>query len=135
LNRLFIDTSFVIALLNEKDLDHRYAVDLSLLYEGFPTLITDSVLLEIGNSLARRFRQEAIQTINSFLLSGETEIIRLTPDLFDKAFLLYRLHKDKTWGLVDCVSFFVMKDRGVSDALTSDKHFQQAGFNALMRDD
>ncbi len=135
MNRLFIDTSFVIALVNEKDLDHKLAVELSLLYEGFPTLITDSVLLEIGNSLARRFRQEAIKTINSFLLSGETEIIRLTPELFDKAFLLYQTHKDKTWGLVDCVSFVVMNDYSVNDALTNDKHFQQAGFKALMRDD
>ncbi|MFM6264927.1 MAG: PIN domain-containing protein, partial [Dolichospermum sp.] len=41
--------------------------------------------------------------------------------------------EDKEWGLVDCISFIVMQDRGISDALTTDIHFQQAGFRALLR--
>jgi len=135
LNKTFIDTSFSIALVSEKDEDHARAVELSLLFEGSPMLTTDSVLLEIGNSLARNFRQEAVETINNFLLSKEIEIIPLNQNLFNRAFALYQTHKDKTWGLVDCVSFVVMRETGITDALTNDKHFQQAGFNALMRND
>jgi len=69
-----------------------------------------------------------------FFDSEEVEIIRLDESLFNKAFELYKQHSDKTWGLVDCISFVVMRELGVSQALTSDKHFVQAGFRALMLD-
>ncbi len=59
---------------------------------------------------------------------------RLTPPLFDRAFALYRTHQDKTWSLTDCLSFVVMRETGVSAALTSDRHFAQAGFQILMQD-
>jgi len=62
-------------------------------------------------------------------------VISLNQDLFNRAFTLYQTHKDKTWGLVDCVSFIVMRENDITDALTNDKHFQQAGFNLLMRND
>ncbi len=45
----------------------------------------------------------------------------------------YIAHKDKTWGMVDCVLFVVMRERGMVDALTNDKDFARAGFDALMR--
>lgn len=48
---------------------------------------------------------------------------------------MYSLHTDKTWGLVDCISFVVMQERGITDALTADRHFQQAGFRALLLED
>ncbi len=66
--------------------------------------------------------------------TDETEIVRLNETLFNKAFELYRDYADKTWGLVDYVSFVVMRERGITDTLTSDQHFVQAGFNALMLD-
>jgi predicted nucleic acid-binding protein len=90
------------------------------------------VLLEIGNGLARSFKQEAIQVIESFFDSEEVEIVRLTPELFERGFDLYRNYKDKEWGLIDSISFVVMADAGISQALTFDGHFQQAGFEALM---
>jgi len=42
---------------------------------------------------------------------------------------------DKEWGMTDCISFIVMEDHGLTDALTADEHFQQAGFRALLRED
>ncbi len=59
--------------------------------------------------------------------------MRLTPQLFEQAFNLYKTHEDKAWGLVDCISFVVMKQTGMTQALTFDQHFVQAGFQALMR--
>lgn len=53
-------------------------------------------------------------------------------DLIERAFALYRARPDKEWGLTDCVSFVVMNDGGLTEALTSDEHFRQAGFNALL---
>jgi len=53
--------------------------------------------------------------------------------LFADGFGLYQGRPDKEWGLVDCVTFVVMKKRGITEALTADEHFEQAGFQALLR--
>ena len=47
---------------------------------------------------------------------------------------MYKLMDDKQWSLVDCVSFVVMRERGIGAALTTDHHFVQAGFTALLAD-
>jgi uncharacterized protein len=62
------------------------------------------------------------------------EVILLTDHLYRLAFTLFKKREDKEWGLVDCISFIVMEDRGITDALTADIHFQQAGFRALLRE-
>lgn len=98
-----------------------------------PLLTTDAVLIEIGNALARSFRREAVEVVERFLDSEEVEIIRTTPELLLEAISLYRTHGDKSWGMTDCISFVVMRQSGVDDALTHDQHFVQAGFSALMR--
>lgn len=108
------------------------AKELVLEFDNRPLLTTDAVLLEVGNSLARSYKQKSIEIIGEFLFSEEIEIVRLDKILFEKAFELYKTHADKSWGLVDCISFVVMQERGISDALTCDKHFVQAGFRALL---
>ncbi|NOX63610.1 MAG: PIN domain-containing protein [Chloroflexi bacterium] len=133
-NRIFIDTLFVIALINQRDAYHERALEAADKYERAGFLTTDAVLLEIGNALARNFKQQAVEVIDSFLSSDEVDIVRLTPDIFAQAYALYRRYEDKTWGLIDCVSFVVMRDAGIRRALTFDHHFVQAGFEALMRD-
>ncbi len=60
------------------------------------------------------------------------EVVPLTPELFDRGFALFRSRPDKEWGLVDCISFTLMRERGLRTALTADIHFQQAGFRALL---
>ncbi len=130
----FIDTLFVVALINQRDRYHEQATEMADLYEGQPLLTTEGVLLEIGNALARGYKAEAIEVIQGFLSSEDVQVVRLTPELFDRAFALYQSHQDKEWGLIDCISFVVMGDSGVSDALTFDKHFVQAGFRALLRE-
>ncbi len=72
--------------------------------------------------------------MNNFFDSEEIEIVHLTPKLFNQAFELYKNYEDKAWGLVDCISFIVMWETGMTQALTFDQHFVQAGFQALMRD-
>ena len=134
MTKTIIDTSFTVALISEKDEDHEKAIALSYEYGRKPMLITDFVILEIGNSLSRRHRQSCVEAIEGFFASPEVEIVRLNEFLFAKAFELYKSHDDKTWGLVDCISFVVMREHKITDALTSDKHFVQAGFNALMLD-
>ncbi len=122
-DRLFVDTLFIVALVNRRDQYHRQALDLADQYDEWPLLTTDAVLLEIGNALARNHKQEAVAIIE-----------RMTPDLFARAFAVYKQHQDKSWGLVDCLSFVAMREAKVNRALTFDRHFVQAGFECLMRE-
>lgn len=134
LSRIFVDTGFVIALINQRDQYHQQASELANRFEGYPLLVTDAVLLEIGNALVRNYKKEAVEIIEQFFDSDEVEVVRLTPQLFDQAFALYKMYEDKQWGLVDCISFVVMRTADVSQALTFDRHFVQAGFQVLMRE-
>ncbi|MFK5970204.1 MAG: PIN domain-containing protein [Candidatus Marithrix sp.] len=131
---ILIDTAFVLALVNKHDQLHENALTLAEQFDGYPSLITDAILLEIGNALVDDHKQESIKIIEQFFDSEETKIIHLTPDLFNKAFELYKKYTDKSWGLVDCISFIVMWEFNITQALTFDQHFVQAGFQALMRD-
>ena len=129
----FVDTSFVIAVVNRRDQHHAEAVGLADLYDGEPLVTTEAVLLEIGNALAKRYRAEAVATIEDFLESAEVTVVRIDMGLFERGFDLYKTHMDKTWGFIDCLSFVVMKERGIVDALTTDDDFRQAGFNPLFQ--
>lgn len=129
--QIFVDTSFIGALINERDQYHERAIELADQYDGQPLVVTDVVLLKVSNALARRYKQEAIQAIEDLLSSEDVEIVRLTAELFNKAFELYKTRQDKEWGLVDCISFVVMQNRNIRAALAFDQHFIQAGFQAL----
>ena len=130
---IFVDTLFIVASINPRDQYHRHAAELVKRFKGHPLLITDAVLLEIGNALARNFKKEAVEIIERFLNSNQVEVVALTPELFREALVLYKAYQDKEWGLVDCVSFVVMRRKNITSALTFDQHFVQAGFQALMR--
>jgi len=132
-SRIFVDTAFVIALINRRDQYHHQASELADRFEGYPLLVTDAVLLEIGNALAFGYKQEAIEIIEHFLASEEVEIVRLTPQLFEQGFALYKQYRDKEWSLVDCISFVAMREAGVNQALTFDRRFIQARFEVLIR--
>ena len=107
LTRIFIDTLFVIALINRRDQYQQQALDLAAQFEGHPLLVTDAVLLEIGNALARSYKQEAVEIIEQIFAAEEVEVVHLTPRLFTQGLTLYKSHQDKAWGLVDCISFII----------------------------
>jgi uncharacterized protein len=134
---VFLDTSFTIALSSSSDQNYLRAVKLATQIKANKTrlLTTQAILLEIGNALSKqRYRVEAIQLLEALRNDPSIEIIQLTNQLFTSALDLFKERRDKEWGLVDCVSFVVMRDRGITEALTTDAHFQQAGFRALLRD-
>lgn len=131
----FVDTSFVVALVNKNDQYHKQAIELASRFDKRPLVTTDAVLLEVGNALARTFKTESIQIIEHFIAADEIRIIHLNADLFRRAFELYRSHSDKAWGLVDCISFVVMRELNLTESLTADRHFEQAGFTVLIARD
>jgi predicted nucleic acid-binding protein len=106
---------------------------LSFQFDDTPTLTTEPILFEIGNSLARAFRESAAEIIQALRTRENVEVIAVNESLFLESLELYRQHDDKTWGLVDCLSFVVMRKRRIREALTNDQHYEQAGFVALMR--
>jgi uncharacterized protein len=133
---VFLDTSFAIALSSVTDQNHARAVELANQIESNSTRLvtTQAILLEIGNALAKqRYRASAIELLESLETDPNIEVVSLTNDLYRLALNLFKQREDKEWGLVDCISFIVMQDRGITDALTADTHFQQAGFRALLK--
>jgi predicted nucleic acid-binding protein len=130
---VFVDTSFVVALVNEKDQNHGLALDVAKRFIGQGLVTTDAILLKIGNALSRNFKRESVEIIEEFLTSDDVQVVHLHPQLFRKAFDLYKSRSDKMWGLIDCVSFVVMEELGITKALSADKHFEQAGFSILIK--
>ena len=91
------------------------------------------MLIEVGNLLhSVQHRQRAAEFIDACYGTTNVTIVSVDTELLRKAVDIYRLHKDKDWGLTDCISFVVMKERGLIIAMTADAHFQQAGFRALI---
>jgi uncharacterized protein len=132
---VFLDTSYAIALSSLTDQNHVRAVQLANELEANRTRLvtTQAILLEIGNALSKqRYRIAAIQLLESLEADSTVEVVLLTKDLYKAAFNLFKQREDKEWGLVDCISFIVMQNRGITDALTADNHFYQAGFTALL---
>lgn len=132
---LFLDTTYVYALVNTRDQWHEAAMqwEARLAAERRRLVTTEFVLTEIADGLAAaRFRSQAAGIIALLQASALVEIVLASSPLFAAALELYRNRGDKDWGLTDCSSFVVMDERGLSTALTTDEHFQQAGFRALL---
>ena len=75
----------------------------------------------------------AAELIRRFYIRPDVRILPADPVLFDAALDLYKQRLAKDWSLTDCTSFVVMRQQGISEALTGDHHFEQAGFAALLK--
>ena len=132
---VFLDTNGLIGMLNRTDELHRVAAAVwaQLLLARRPVVITDWILAETGNGMARtNGRQETVDFLRGLAGSALCEVVFVTDGLLDAALTRYRQRDDKQWGLVDCASMIVMERRGIRDAFTNDQHFTQAGFNCLL---
>jgi predicted nucleic acid-binding protein len=122
-------------LSSSRDAYHVRALQLAaqLRAENTRLLTTRAILLEIGNALSKqRYRSAAVRLLVALETDPSVEIVPLTENLFLRALQLYQEREDKEWDLTDCISFVAMADEGVSVALTTDGHFRQAGFRALL---
>ncbi|MFP5288896.1 MAG: type II toxin-antitoxin system VapC family toxin [Thermoanaerobaculia bacterium] len=135
MSEVFLDTSFAIALIAETDKHHPQAKELADDFEQRRTRLvtTRAVFLEIGNAFSKSpLRAKAIGLLELFEEDPQVEIVPLSESLYQRGFDLFRRWSDKEWSLVDCLSFIVMQERGLTDSLTTDRHFRQAGFRVLL---
>ena len=132
---VLLDTSGWIALLNSADPQHAIARDrwLALANKGIRFVVTEWVIAETGNGMARsRMKNQFADVVRQTLNSPIVDVVPITREVLESSLSLYESHSDKSWGLVDCASFIVMRDRGITDAFTSDRDFEQAGFQCLL---
>jgi len=133
MNRVFADTSYCIALMGERDQHHAAAVECAKAFFG-EVITTDFVLVEVGNWLSRAADRPAFLKLLEMLgADSQTTVLPATRKLLDAGRLLFARRMDKDWSLTDCISFAVMRQHGLGEALTADHHFEQAGFKALLR--
>ena len=129
---LFADTFYFVALLNRTDQYHRRAIGFDRGNRGL--LTTEWVLIEVADLLAKgKTRPYVMPLIRDLQESGDCEIVAFSGDILERAQSLYDQHRDKEWTLTDCTSFLVMREHGITEALTGDRHFEQAGFTALLK--
>ena len=135
---LFVDTSSRQARGNSRNQWPAVAVR----WEARPAaerrrpITTEFVLIEFGDALAAvGVRLRAASMIDALRGRRLVETVPASATLFNAALALYRNRADKGWGLTDCTSFVVTRERGLTAALTADAHFRQAGCRALLLDD
>ena len=132
---IFIDTGYVYALISPRDQWHEQAMEWrrKISAENRVLLTTEFILAEIADGLAAvNFRQAAVQALRVLVTSPYVQTIPASSELFQAGLNLYESRSDKDWGLTDCISFVVMAEHHLTDALTTDDHFRQAGFRALL---
>ena len=132
---VFLDSNGWVALLNNEDALHSTAAEAwrRLGHLGYRVVSTDWIVAETGNTLARTVvRRRFPQGVERLLRLPQARLVFVTQPLMERALHLYADRPDKTWGLVDCASFIVMGDEGITEAFTTDKHFEQAGFERLL---
>lgn len=132
MNASFVDTFYFVALILPGDEAHDSVHQFTEAYDG-PLVTTRWVLAEAGNALARHDRQPFLSMVELILADPSWDVLSVNDPQFNAGLDLYRQRPDKAWSLVDCISFAVMTGRGLTDALTADRHFEQAGFNAVLK--
>lgn len=133
---LFLGAAFAIALAVKDDRHHSRALALAdqIQREGHRLVTTRAVALEVGNALAKvQYRRAAVALLTALDQDPNVEVVPCSEPLYERALTLYQSRPDKEWGITDCLSFVIIGDRGIREALTTDDHFEQAGFVALLR--
>lgn len=130
---LFADTSFYVAVFSPQDALHAKAKSVAAAHHG-RVITTEFVLVEVGNFFCRGAGRNVFKSmVESFRAAEDVEIVAASADLFDKGLVLFNSRLDKEWSLTDCTSFVVMRECAINEALTTDHHFEQAGFTALLK--
>jgi uncharacterized protein len=131
MNEVFADTFYFLALLNPADRFHAEAVRLTQALR-FPYVTTTAVLIELADALCRPdARLVAHRFLARLATDPNVQVVDTSSAWYSRGLALFGQRTDKSWSLTDCISFQVMHERGITNALTGDHHFEQAGFRTL----
>ena len=131
----FADTSFWMALSRKRDQYNQHAVAWNqfVIRTRSSIVTTEAVLWEWLNGFSDvSTRGVAVEGYRRAHADARIEVAPFQPELIDSAVQLYRTRPDKDWSLTDCLSFVVMERRNLTEALTTDGHFEQAGVRVVM---
>jgi len=128
----FADTVYFIALLNPRDQFHHAALRHTASFQG-RMKTTAWVMTEVANQMSRPpNRASFLALLHDLAASSSLDIVPPSIELYEEGLRLYTAREDKEWSLTDCISFIVMEQGGIVEALTADHHFEQAGFTMLL---
>jgi predicted nucleic acid-binding protein len=134
--RLFADTVYWIALTNSFDQYHAKAVEVSSALGNCRLFTTEAVLTEFLNALANKgplIRSAAVKMVEAIMTNSHVTVIPQSHRTFNRSLAFYKARPDKGYSLTDSSSMLLMRERHLSEALTTDRHFEQEGFIALLR--
>ena len=130
---VFADTFALIAWLNPRDAAHSLVADYLEQFTG-RLLTTEWILMELADALsAPEARGAVAEFVQAVRADPHFEVVGYTPAACQAGFDLFVARSDKAWSLTDCISFAAMTEHGLTDALTADHHFEQAGIRALFK--
>lgn len=133
--RVFVDTHGLIALVNADDAHHDETsrVKAECVDRRVDVMTSDWVLAEFLSACARRpLRAAACAVIRDLQASALATITPADRDTWTRAYHLFARRRDKDWSLIDCTTMVLCDDHGVSEVLTHDHHFTQAGLKILI---
>lgn len=133
--RVFADTSFFFALVAKRDPAHAPAVSVygKLLSAGSRLVTTDYILDETLTLTKMRIdAMTALALLERIERSDAVELEALTAERFQASKAYFRKHSDHGYSFTDCTSFVVMHELRLRAALTTDRHFVEAGFEVLL---
>ena len=130
---VFADTFYFLALLDSREQRHREAAEASRDLE-LQLVTTELVLAEFGDAYSHpQDRDDFVSLYRALVNHPRVRIIPADTRLFQRGVDFFEQRQDKEWSLTDCITFLVMSEEGITEALTGDKHFEQAGFKALLK--
>lgn len=134
-NRVFGDTSAILALANKNDQYYSQATKkLKALLKRADTslLITTHILAETITRIQRKVSKEkAVAVGNMLMQNARIEIMTPTNTIMQRAWEIYEKYDDQDFSFVDCISFAVMKELNIKKAFTFDKHFRTMKFEPV----
>ena len=133
---IFVDTFAWVAVINKSDNYHKICLKTLKLFlrEKVKFITTNYVIIETINALSKiEFRKSVIGFINKLEKSPSVEIIKITDEIYNNAWILYQKRTDKDWGITDCTSFEVMRILNIKKAFTFDRHFEQASYSLVLK--
>jgi uncharacterized protein len=133
MTKAFADTFYFLALLDSREERHAQAAAASR-DPQLQLVTTEWVLTEFGDAYCHpQDRGDFVALYRALVHHLRVKIVPADSVLFQRGVEYFERRPDKEWSLTDCLSFLVMGDEGITQALTGDRHFEQAGFTALLK--